>query len=62
MSFNFMATVTISSDFGAQKIKSISFSTVSLSICNEVMRPNAMILGGHKESGRIELLSTRGED
>ena len=41
MSFNFMAAVTICSDFGAQKIKS---ATVSPSICHEVMGPDAMIL------------------
>ena len=40
-SFNFMAVVTICSDFGAQKIKSL---TVSPSIRHEVMRPEAMIL------------------
>ena len=36
MSFNFMAAVTICSDFGAQKIKS---DTVSPSISHEVMGP-----------------------
>ena len=30
MSFNFMAAVTICSDFGAQKIKSVTVSIVSL--------------------------------
>ena len=39
-----MAAVTICSDFGAQKIKSVTFSTVSPSICHEVMGPDAMIL------------------
>ena len=39
-----MAAVTICSDFGAQKIKSDIASTVSLSICHEVMGPDAMIL------------------
>ena len=43
MSFNFMAEVTISSDFGAPKIK-VSVSTVSPSIFCEVMGPDAMIL------------------
>ena len=43
-SFNFMAAVTISSDFGAQKIKSATLSIVSPSICHEVMGPDAMIL------------------
>ena len=41
MSFNFMAAVTICSDFGAQKIKSV---TVSPSMCHEVMGLDAMIL------------------
>ena len=40
---NFMAAVTICSDFGAPKIKSVTVSTVSLSICHEVMGPDAMI-------------------
>ena len=43
-SFNFMAAVTICSDFGAPKIKSATVSTVSPSICREVMGPDAMIL------------------
>ena len=37
MSFNFMAVVTIYSDFGAPQIKSTIVSTVSPSICDEVM-------------------------
>ena len=41
---NFMAAVTIYSDFGAQKIKSDTVSTVSPSICHEVMGPDAMNL------------------
>ena len=41
---NFMAAVTICSDSGAQKIKSGSVSTVSPSICREVMGPDAIIL------------------
>ena len=41
MSFNFMAAVTIYSDFGVQKIKSVTVSTVSPSICHEVMGPDA---------------------
>ena len=44
MSFNFMAAVTICSDFGAQKIKSDTVFTVSPSICHEVMGLDAMIL------------------
>ena len=43
-SFDFMAAITIYSDFGAPKIKSVSVSIVSLSICHEVMRLDAMIL------------------
>ena len=42
-SFNFMAAVTICSDFGAQKNK-VSVSIVSLSIYHEVMGLDAMIL------------------
>ena len=38
-----MAEVTICSDFGTQKIKSVSVSIVSPSICHEVMGPDAMI-------------------
>ena len=42
---NFMAAVTICSDFGAPKnIKSLTVSTVSPSTCHEVMGPDAMIL------------------
>ena len=40
-SFNFIATVTIYSDFGAQNIKS---ATVSPSICHEVMGPDTIFL------------------
>ena len=43
-SFNFMAAITICSDFGAQKMKSATVSTVSPSICHEVMELDAMIL------------------
>ena len=39
-----MAAITICSDFGARKIKSATVSTVSPSICHEVMGPDAMIL------------------
>ena len=39
-----MAAVTICSDFGAQEIKSVTVSIVSLSICHERMGPDAMIL------------------
>ena len=41
MSLNFMAAVTIYSDFGAQKN---SLPLFSPSICHEVMGPDAMIL------------------
>ena len=44
MSFNFMAAVTISSDFGVKKIKSVTVSIVSPSIYHEMMGPDAMIL------------------
>ena len=40
-----MAAVTICSDFGSQKNKkSTTVSTVSPSICHEVMEPDVMIL------------------
>ena len=39
-----MAAVTICSDLGAQKIKSLTDSTVTPSIRYEVMGPDAMIL------------------
>jgi len=39
-----MAAVTICSDSGAQKVKSVIVSIVSPSICHEVMGPDAMIL------------------
>ena len=39
-----MAAVTICSDFGAPKMKSLTVSTVSPSISHEVMGPDAMIL------------------
>ena len=41
MSFNFMAAVTICSDFTAQN--SVAVSIVSPSICHEVMGPDVMI-------------------
>ena len=41
---NFMAAVTIHSDFGARKIKSVTILVFSPSICLEVMGPDAMIL------------------
>ena len=39
-----MGAVTIYSDFGAPKIKSATVSTVSPSICQEMIGPDAMIL------------------
>ena len=45
MSFNFMAAITICSDFGAPpKIKSDTVPSVSPSISHEVMGPDAIIL------------------
>ena len=45
MSFNFMAAANICSDFGVPpKIKSVTVSSVSLSISHEVMGPGATIL------------------
>ena len=41
--FYFMAAVTICSDFGAPKIKSLTVSIVSPSIYHEVMGPGVMI-------------------
>ena len=46
MSFNFMAAITICSDFGAPK-KSATVSTVSPSICHEEMGLDAMIFMFH---------------
>ena len=44
--FNFKVTVTIHSDFGTQKIKSVTLSTVShlFPISHEVMGPDTMVL------------------
>ena len=42
-SFNFMAAVTVCSDFGAYKRKSVTASTFSSSTCHKVMGPDAMI-------------------
>ena len=41
---NFMAAVTICSDFGAPKMKSFTLLTVSPSIYHDVMEPDVMIL------------------
>ena len=43
MSFNFMASVTVHSNFGAQENKVITVFIVSPSVCHEVMGPDAMI-------------------
>jgi len=48
VSFNFVDTVTICSDFGAKKIKSLTVSIVSPSIYHEVMGLADFILGGSK--------------
>ena len=40
IAFNFMAAVTVSSDFGVQKVKSVTVSFVSPSIFHEVMGPD----------------------
>ena len=58
MSFNFMAAITIYSDFEAQKIKS---ATVSPSICHEVMGPKIRDIKGtfHAKRGLIKDKSGR---
>ena len=42
MSFNFMAAVTICRTLETPKIKSVTVSIVSPSVCHEVMGPDAM--------------------
>ena len=42
--FNFIASVTICSDFGTPQIKSVTVSTVSPSICHEVICHDLSIL------------------
>ena len=44
-----MAEVTIGSDFGAPKIKSLTVSIISPSICHDVMGTDAMIFHFHQE-------------
>ena len=44
MSFNSVAAVSVCSDFGAQKLKSLTVSIVSPSIGHEVMGLDAKIL------------------
>ena len=41
---NFMAAVTVHSDFGGKNIKSVTVSTFPTSICHEVIGLDAMIL------------------
>ena len=43
VSFNFIAVVTIHSDYEAQENQSVTVSILSPSICHEVMGPDAMI-------------------
>ena len=43
-SFNFMAAITIHSDFGARKISLSLFPLPPHFICNKMMGPDAMIL------------------
>ena len=43
VSLNFMAAITICSDFGAPKLKSVTVSIVSPSTCHEMMKQDAMI-------------------
>ena len=43
VAFNFMAAVTVCSDFGTQENR-VTVSVVFLSICHEVMGLDAMIL------------------
>ena len=44
MSFNFMAAVTVHSDFGGQGNKSVTVSIISPSICHEEMGPDLSFL------------------
>ena len=44
MSFNFMAAVPSAVILETRKIKSVTVSIVSPSVCHEVMGPDAMIL------------------
>ena len=44
MSFDFIAAVTVHSDFEAENIKSVTVSTFPPSICHEEMGLDAMIL------------------
>ena len=60
MSFNLIASLTICSDFGAQKIKSVTVSIVSSSICHEMMGPDAMILEKNTYSNDNEKIMTTG--
>ena len=42
-SFDFVAAITVHSDLETKKIKSVTVSIFSPSVCHEVMRPDAMI-------------------
>ena len=53
-----MAAVIICSDFGAPKIKSLTVSIVSPSICHEVMGPDARILVSLQFSSVTQLCPT----
>ena len=44
MSFSFMAAVTIAVILKPKKMKALTVSIISPSICHEVMGPDAMIL------------------
>ena len=56
-SFNFMAAVTIHSDFGAPpKIKSATVSIISPSICHEEMGPDAKNLVFQMLGFNVELV------
>ena len=44
MSFNFMVSVTVHSDFEPKKIKSVTVSIASPSVCHEMIELNAIIL------------------
>ena len=53
VSFNFMAVVTICSDFGTPKYTVCPFFYCSPSICHEVMGPDAMIFSSVQFSSSV---------
>ena len=55
-----MVQVTICSDFGAMKIKSVTVSVISASICHEVIRLDVMILERTSTQGKAAWLETQG--